>query len=87
MPRSIDFSSQAFDELTDWIQTDVKTAKKITELLNECRRTPFEGKGKPEPLKGNLKGKWSRRITQEHRLVYTVDDERIHVLACKGHYE
>lgn len=85
--RSIDFSKEAFDELTDWIQTDVKIARKITELLSECRRTPFEGRGKPEPLKGNLSGKWSRRITQEHRLVYAVHDERIQVLSCKGHYD
>lgn len=87
MPRSIDFSKEAFDELSDWMQSDRKLASKIMELLTECARTPFEGKGKPEGLKGNLKGYWSRRINQEHRLVYAVTDERIYVLSCMGHYE
>ena len=86
MPRSIDFSKEAFEEFSDWIHTDVKVSKKIIELLTECSRTPFDGKGKPEGLKGNLKGYWSRRITDEHRLVYRATDERIYVLSCHGHY-
>lgn len=87
MPRSTDFAPEAIAEFSDWLQHDVKIAKKILELLAECTRTPYEGKGKPEPLKGNLKGHWSRRITQEHRLVYTVTDEQIYVLSCHGHYD
>ena len=55
MPRNIKFSAEAFEEISDWIRTDVKVAKKIVELLTECARTPFEGKGKPEGLKGNLR--------------------------------
>ena len=86
MPRNIEFESKAFKELSDWLQHDVKLAKKIIELLDECTRTPFEGKGKPEGLKGNLKGFWSRRINQEHRLIYRVTDEIIYVLSCYGHY-
>lgn len=87
MARSIEFSPEAFSEITDWIETDVKAARKILDLLTECARTPFEGKGKPEGLRGNLKGYWSRRITQEHRLVYRVTDEKVYVFSCHGHYE
>lgn len=87
MPRSIEFSPEAFEEMSDWLKADVKLAKKMMELLAECARTPFEGKGKPEGLKGNLKSYWSRRITQEHRLVYRVTDETVYVLSCYGHYE
>lgn len=61
--------------------------KKINGLIKECSRTPFQGTGKPEPLKNDLKGYWSRRITKEDRLVYTFNNERLLILACKGHYE
>jgi toxin YoeB len=87
MARRIDFSSQAFAEFSEWHREDKKVAQKIRELLTECARTPFEGKGKPEPLKGNYAGYWSRRITQEHRLIYRVNDERVEVASCYGHYE
>lgn len=56
-------------------------------LIREIQRTPFEGTGKPEPLRGNLSGYWSRRITQEHRLVYRVTDEAVIIVSCRGHYE
>ena len=55
-------------------------------LIEEYRRTPFEGIGKPEPLKGNLKGFWSRRITDEHRMVYEASDQEISIHALRGHY-
>ncbi|GAB3956377.1 type II toxin-antitoxin system mRNA interferase toxin YoeB [Spirosoma harenae] len=87
MPRDVKFSQKAFNELTEWATTDRKILLKIHELIAECCRTPFDGKGKPEPLKGNLKGYWSRRINQEHRLVYGVTEESINILSCKGHYE
>lgn len=87
MPRNIVFSPEAFDELSEWIEQDKKIAIKIMEFIVECGRTPFEGKGKPEPLKGNRKEFWSRRITQEHRLVYKVTDEHVYILSCHGHYE
>ena len=60
--------------------------KKINELIKETRRTPFEGKGKPEPLRHNLAGFWSRRITAEHRFVYSVTDEALLIAACRYHY-
>ncbi|WP_310586582.1 Txe/YoeB family addiction module toxin [Runella limosa] len=60
---------------------------RLVELIEEVKRTPFVGKGKPEPLKGDLKGYWSRRITDEHRLVYKVDDQRVTIVACRGHYK
>lgn len=65
----------------------MKILKKIAELLLAIMRNPFEGIGKPEPLKGDLKGYWSRRITDEHRIVYTVTTDTIIVIACKTHYQ
>lgn len=63
-----------------------KMLKRINQLVKDIRRNPFEGIGKPEPLKGNLTGFWSRRIDDEHRLVYMVEDNRIIIISCKGHY-
>lgn len=84
--RNIEFDSNGFDDLVWWIQHDRKTALRIVRLIKEMQRTPFEGTGKPEPLKHELKGCWSRRITKEHRLVYEVTDEKIRILACRYHY-
>ena len=84
--RSTIFQQRAWEEFIAWSRRDIKLFHRLVELIDEAKRTPFEGKGKPEPLKGNLKGYWSRRITDEHRLVYRVDDERITVVARKGHY-
>jgi toxin YoeB len=69
-----------------WQQTDKTIARKINQLIKEIIRTPFEGTGKPEPLKENLKGYWSRRINQEHRLVYAVEQNAIIILQCRYHY-
>ncbi len=85
--RQIKFEMRALAELEDWIRTQPKVAAKIVELLQEICKTPFEGKGKPEPLKNKYKGFWSRRITDEHRLIYDVTEQAIRVVACKGHYE
>lgn len=84
--RDISFSPDAFKEFQDWQRTNPKIAKKIFELAAECTRTPFEGTGKPEGLKHNLKEYWSRRITDEHRLIYKVEDDKIYIIACHGHY-
>ena len=65
---------------------DKKILKRINTLIRECQRTPFEGTGKPEPLKANLSGFWSRRIDEKHRLVYEVTDERISIVQCWFHY-
>jgi toxin YoeB len=69
-----------------WQQVDGKVVKRINELIKNCMRTPFEGIGKPEALKGDLQGYWSRRITTEHRLVYKVDNESLFIAACRYHY-
>ncbi|EIT9566301.1 TPA: Txe/YoeB family addiction module toxin, partial [Escherichia coli] len=63
-----------------------KTVRKINELIKDASRTPFEGKGKPEPLKHNLAGFWSRRITAEHRIVYAVSDDALLIASCRYHY-
>ncbi len=69
-----------------WIATDRAILKRINRLIEECRRTPFEGIGKPEALKRQLAGYWSRRITEEHRLVYAVEDDQLVVIAARHHY-
>lgn len=85
--RSVRFEPKAFEHVAYWLNANPKLVKRATELLKECQRTPFEGKGKPEPLKGALKGYWSRRLDEEHRLVYEVTDKEIVVHSLKGHYE
>ena len=84
--RSVAFDPNGFEDLAWWIQQDRKTALRIVRLIKEIQRTPFEGTGKPEPLRHELKGCWSRRITKEHRLVYEVGEETIRILACRFHY-
>lgn len=66
---------------------DKKTLKRINALIKDIQRSPFEGIGKPEPLKGNLSGLWSRRIDDINRIVYYEQDETVYIIACKGHYE
>jgi toxin YoeB len=84
--KSLEFDPSAFDDLAWWMETDRKKALRIVKLLKEVQRTPFEGLGKPEALKHELSGCWSRRIDDEHRLVYEVHEEKIRVLACRYHY-
>lgn len=83
----ITFSTQAWSDYLYWQQTDKRLVKKVNELIKDIQRTPFEGIGKPEPLKHNLSGFWSRRITEEHRLVYEVSNSTISIASCKYHYE
>ena len=85
--RNIVFTPNAFEHYQYWQEVDRKTVVKINQLLRECQRTPFEGTGKPEPLKGEFSGFWSRRITQEHRLVYEVDANNVFVTSCRYHYQ
>ncbi len=80
------WSEQAWDDYLYWQDADKRMVKKINELIKETRRTPFEGKGKPEPLRHNLAGFWSRRITAEHRFVYSVTDEALLIAACRYQY-
>ncbi len=70
-----------------WQQQDRKVLMKVNELIRDTLRNPFSGIGKPEPLKGNLKGWWSRRITQEHRLVYRVEGQTLVIMQCRFHYD
>ncbi len=85
--RNIVFSPDAFEQYRYWQENDKAGLKKLNQLLQECQRDPFKGTGKPEGLKGNLAGLWSRRITQEHRLVYRVDNDNVYVGSCRFHYE
>ena len=85
--RRVVFESNAFDDFTNWASQDKKIHRKIIRLIKEVRRDPFVGIGKPELLKHELKGYWSRRINHEHRLIYTATDEEIVIVACKYHYK
>lgn len=85
--RNITFTEQAFEEYLSWQAQDRKTLKRINLLLKELCRTPFEGTGKPEPLRQSYSGLWSRRIDAAHRLVYRVTGDSVEVYQCRGHYE
>jgi toxin YoeB len=81
------FTDEAWDDYVFWQETDRKVVRKINTLLEQCRRDPFTGTGKPEPLVGSLSGFWSRRITLADRLVYLPKDGKIYVIACRFHYD
>ncbi len=81
------WQTRAWEDYLFWQEKDKKILQRINELLKDCIRNPFKGIGKPEPLKGNYAGCWSRRITDEHRLVYAVKDQRLHILQCRFHYQ
>lgn len=83
----VDFYAKALDDFYEWESTDKKIFKRIKELIKDITRNSFEGIGKPEPLKHELSGYWSRRITDEHRLVYKISDNTIYILSCKEHYK
>lgn len=82
----ISFTLNGWKDFEYWAENDMKVLDSIRDLLKECIRTPFTGTGKPESLKGDLSGFWSRRITKEHRLVYSVEAGNITVIACRFHY-
>jgi toxin YoeB len=84
---NIQFSSRAWEDYVYWQQFDKKVLKKINDLLKDISRNPYEGIGKPEPLKHALSGYWSRRITEEHRLVYRVEGDVLKVAQVRYHYE
>jgi toxin YoeB len=89
---NFEFTENGWEDFQYWIATDGTVAGKIKDLLNEIRKTPFQGTGKPEPLKHDLKGYWSRRITGEHRLVYKVEvrkgtDQKCFIIQCRFHYD
>lgn len=80
------FSEHAWEDYLYWQRTDKKALKRINQLIKEIQRTPFEGIGKPEPLKHSLSGYWSRRINDEHRIVYKVDDHAMYIAQLRYHY-
>ncbi len=83
---NISFTENAWADYLYWQKMDKKLVGKINELIKDIKRNPFEGLGKPEPLKFDLAGKWSRRITEEHRLVYQVNDDHLIIYTCRYHY-
>lgn len=83
---NIIFSDLAWEEYTSWVD-DRKMLKRINKLIKDIQRLPFEGLGKPEPLKYNLSGCWSRRIDDEHRLIYYIEDDAINIISCRYHYQ
>jgi len=80
------FLDQGWEDYLYWQATDKSMLKKINTLIKEIERTPFEGSGKPEPLKHNLVGLWSRRLNLEHGLVYKIDGDAIVIFQCRYHY-
>jgi len=82
----LELSNHALEDLQYWVKTDVRKARKILKLIDETQRDPFKGTGKPEALKHALEKCWSRRIDQEHRLVYLVENDALVILACRYHY-
>lgn len=81
------FSKNSWEDYTSWLKEDKNMLKKINELIKDIQRNPFEGKGKPEPLKYDLSGLWSRRIDREHRLVYQIKEKEILIYSCRYHYD
>lgn len=81
------FSSNAWEDYLYWQKTDKIILKRINSLIKDIKRQPFEGIGKPEPLKFNLSGFWSRRINEEHRLIYSVENKAILIVACRYRYD
>ncbi len=87
MKRRLTFESEAFEDFVNWVKLDKKLHGKIVTLIQDIDRSPFSGLGKPEPLKYDLRGSWSRRINDEHRLVYRVTDAEVVIVSCRYHYE
>ncbi|GLK87228.1 Txe/YoeB family addiction module toxin [Pseudomonas turukhanskensis] len=84
---SVAFTSEGWEDYCHWKDQDVDIFRSINALIGECLRTPFKGIGKPEPLKGDLSGFWSRRITREHRLIYFYEGGTLTILQCRFHYD
>ena len=83
----ISFSKNAWEEYISWQKEDVNILRKINSLIKEIQRTPFEGIGKPEPLKFDFSGFWSRRIDNTHRLIYRLIDQELQIYSCRFHYD
>jgi toxin YoeB len=83
----LEFKEQAFEDLQFWVQTNPKLARRLLRLIEETKREPFGGTGKPEPLKNELSGWWSKRIDLEHRLIYRVEGDSLIIAQARGHYD
>lgn len=84
--RLLSWTDESWDDYLYWQTQDKKTLKRVNKIISDVKRSPFEGIGKPEPLKETLSGFWSRRIDDTNRLVYAVDDNAITVISCRYHY-
>lgn len=84
--KHIQWDPDAWNDYLFWQEQDRKTLKRLNQLIKDIQRNPFEGLGKPEPLKENLAGFWSRRIDSENRIVYAVEEKCIVIIACRRHY-
>lgn len=83
---AVAFTDNGWEDYQHWQKEDPALAEKINDLIDSCLTDPFKGIGKPEPLKGNLTGYWSRRIDREHRLVYSMQGDTLYIVACRFHY-
>lgn len=81
------WDDDAWKEYLSWLDEDKKTLKKINKLIDDIQRNGYDGIGKPEALKENLSGLWSRRIDEKNRIVYYIENDIPHIVSCKGHYE
>ena len=81
------WSDEAWEDYLDWQMQDKKTLRRINLLIKDAERNPYTGLGKPEPLRGDLSGFWSRRIDEKNRLVYRVSSDFLEIASCKGHYD
>lgn len=81
------FTEDSWEDYLYWQTQDKKTLKRINQLLQDIERNGYNGIGKPEPLRGDLSGFWSRRIDNEHRIVYRVTEDRVEIIQCRGHYD
>ena len=84
--KELKWDFDAWEDYLYWQSQDKKILKRINQFIKDMRRDPFNGIGKPEPLKGNLTGLWSRRIDERHRIVYLIENEALLIFSCKGHY-
>jgi toxin YoeB len=84
--KTYNLTVQAGEDYRHWLETDVKTVRRINALIRDTMKTPFSGLGKPEPLRYGLSGFWSRRIDKEHRLIYRVVGDELQIISCRYHY-
>ncbi len=87
MVEVLAWTREAWKDYVYWQGQDEKTLRRVNKLITDTQRNPFEGAGKPEPLKENLSGFWSRRIDEGNRLVYVVDDNQLTIISCRYHYD